>query len=89
MDAAPQSRRGARHVEVGVSAATDVTGYGLVGHLLEMCVDAGAELRVSQCRCSPNARELLARGYQPAGTKRNVDTFRKRVRSSVSERSLR
>src|ERR1043166_9223901 len=34
--------------EVGVTAATDITGYGLVGHLLEMCVDAGAEIHVSQ-----------------------------------------
>jgi len=33
--------------EVGVSAATDVTGYGLIGHLLEMCNGSGtgAELR--------------------------------------------
>ena len=74
--------------EVGVTAATDVTGYGLVGHLLEMCVDAGAELHVSQVPLLANARELLARGYQPAGTKRNVETFRRRVRSSVGEEEL-
>ena len=74
--------------EVGVTAATDVTGYGLVGHLLEMCVAAGAELRVSQVPVLANARELLARGYLPAGSKRNVETFRKRVRSSVSEKEL-
>jgi len=27
----------------------------------------------------PNARELLARGFRPAGTLRNVETFRHRV----------
>lgn len=75
--------------EVGVTAATDVTGYGLVGHLLEMCVDAGAELRVSQVPVLANARELLARGYLSAGSKRNVETFGKRVRSSVSEDELK
>jgi selenide,water dikinase len=75
--------------EVGVTAATDVTGYGLVGHLLEMCVDAGAELRVSQVPVLANARELLARGYFSAGSKRNVETFGKRVRSSVSEDELK
>ncbi len=74
--------------EVGVSAATDVTGYGLVGHLLEMCVETGAELQVSQVPVLANARELLARGYLPAGSKRNVETFRNRVRSSVSEKEL-
>jgi selenide,water dikinase len=74
--------------EVGVTAATDITGYGLVGHLLEMCVETGAELQVSQVPVLANARELLARGYLPAGSKRNVETFRKRVRSSVSEKEL-
>ena len=27
--------------EIGVSAATDITGYGLIGHLLEMCTGSG------------------------------------------------
>ena len=74
-------------VEVGVSAATDVTGYGLVGHLLEMCVGAGvgAEVRVSDVPVMEGAREYLARGYRPEGTMRNAKTFRERVRLSVSE----
>jgi len=67
--------------EVGVSAATDVTGYGLVGHLLEMCSGSGtgAEIRASAVPVLENAREYLARGFRPAGTLRNVDTFRRRV----------
>jgi selenium donor protein len=67
--------------EVGVSAATDVTGYGLIGHLLEMCAGSGvgAEVRASAVPILPNAREYLARGFRPAGTMRNVDTFQKRV----------
>jgi selenide,water dikinase len=74
--------------EVGVTAATDVTGYGLVGHLLEMCVATGAELQVSTVPTLAHARELLARGFVPQGTKRNVATFRSRVRSSVAEEEL-
>ena len=46
-------------------------------------------MRVSDVPVLANARELLARGYQPAGTKRNVATFRKRVRSSVPEGELK
>lgn len=67
--------------EVGVSAATDVTGYGLVGHLLEMCSGSGtgAEIRASAVPVLENAREYLARGFRPAGTLRNVETFRRRV----------
>ena len=75
--------------EVGVTAATDVTGYGLVGHLLEMCVEAGAEIHVSQVPVLANARELLSRGNFSGGSKRNVETFQKRVRSSVSEEELK
>ena len=73
-------------VDAGASAATDITGYGLVGHLLEMCDGSGigAEIRVSAVPVLDGAREYLARGHCPAGTTRNVETFRKRVRTSVS-----
>ena len=73
--------------DVGVSAATDVTGYGLVGHLLEMCAGAGvgAEVRVSDVPVLDGVRDYLARGYRPEGTMRNAKTFRERVRLSVSE----
>jgi len=73
--------------EVGVSAATDITGYGLIGHLLEMCAGSGvgAEVRASAVPVLPNVREYLARGFRPAGTMRNVATFQKRVDVRVPE----
>jgi selenide,water dikinase len=74
-------------VAAGVSAATDITGYGLVGHLLEMCEGsgAGAEIRMSDVPVLDGAREYLARGFKPGGTTRNVDGFRKRVKIAVSD----
>jgi selenium donor protein len=73
--------------EVGVDAATDVTGYGLIGHLLEMCSGSrvGAEISAGAVPILAGARELLARGVFPAGTARNRDTFRRHVVSSVSD----
>jgi len=75
---------------VGVNAATDITGYGLAGHLLEMCAGSGlgAEISMSSIPVLKNTREMLARGYRPAGTIRNVDTFRSRVRSTLPESEL-
>ena len=76
--------------DVGVNAATDITGYGLIGHLLEMCAgsDLGAEISVSAVPVLSKARDFLARGYRPTGTTRNVDTFRSRVRSTLPENEL-
>ena len=73
--------------EAGASAATDVTGYGLIGHLLEMCEGSGvgATISASAVPVLANARESLAKGFSPSGTKRNVTTFRDRVRLNVSE----
>lgn len=67
--------------EVGVHAATDVTGYGLIGHLLEMCVGSGvgAEVRAADVPVLTGAREFLKRGFRPAGTLRNAEAFRSRV----------
>ncbi|HET7710513.1 MAG TPA: selenide, water dikinase SelD [Thermoanaerobaculia bacterium] len=74
-------------VEARVSAATDVTGYGVIGHLLEICNGSGvgAEVSVRHMPVLEGAREYLDRGYCPAGTTRNVDTFRRRVRLEATE----
>lgn len=72
-------------IESGVRAATDITGYGLVGHLLEMCGSVGAEIRASDVPVLAGAREFLARRYRPNGTMRNVETFRRRVDNRASE----
>jgi selenide,water dikinase len=74
-------------VAAGASAATDVTGYGLIGHLLEMCEGsgAGADIQVSRVPVLAGAREFLARGFRPSGTMRNAATFRNRVRLSAPE----
>jgi selenide,water dikinase len=74
-------------VEHRVNAATDVTGYGLLGHLLEMCDGAGlgARIHAAAVPLLGEVRDNLRRGYLPDGTRRNMDTFRPRVRSSVPE----
>jgi selenide,water dikinase len=73
--------------EVGVNAATDITGYGLIGHLLEMCVGSGvgAELHADAVPLLAGARDYLASGFRPAGTLRNAEAFRKRVDVRVDE----
>jgi selenide,water dikinase len=64
-------------VEVGVVAATDVTGYGLLGHLHELAhgSNLAATLRASAVPLLPGARELAAAGVVPGGTRRNWTQF--------------
>jgi selenide,water dikinase len=71
----------------GASAATDVSGYGLIGHLLEMCEGAkvGATIDVSAVPVLAGAREQLARGHRPEGSMRNAKSFRGRVQANVAE----
>lgn len=77
-------------LEVGVSAATDITGYGLLGHLLELCCASGvgASLRVGAVPVLSDARTWLKRGCIPAGTERNLENFRAQVQSEVTEEEL-
>lgn len=70
-------------VEFGVSAATDVTGFGLMGHLLQMLDDRlDAELVAGAIPLLPGARDLAARGILPGGSKRNLEHARNRVDST-------
>lgn len=61
-------------IEAGVSAATDVTGFGLLGHLGEMVQASavGAEIGFEAVPLLPGVAELVAQGFVPGGTKRNL-----------------
>ncbi len=60
-----------------VSASTDVTGYGLLGHLREMLGPRLAvEVRVPAVPLLPGARRLAEKGIAPAGTHRNLEAVR-------------
>ena len=74
-------------VRAGASACTDVTGYGLLGHLREMCSGSGtgARIEASAVPLLTGARELAAKGFVPAGSKRNQSALRSLVRLSASE----
>jgi len=59
---------------VGVHAATDVTGFGLLGHLHSLLLASGvaAELASAAIPLLPHAREMAERGAIPGGTTRNA-----------------
>ena len=61
---------------VGVNAATDITGFGLLGHLKSMVKGSGvsAEVNLSAVPLLPGTRDLLERGVAPGGTHRNVSS---------------
>jgi len=57
----------------GVDAATDITGYGLLGHLRNMVRASGVAARIaaSAVPILPHALELARQGVAPGGTRRN------------------
>lgn len=61
-------------VDVGVEAATDVTGFGLLGHLHEMLAASGvaADLDAAAVPFLEGALELAERGVVPGGTRKNA-----------------
>jgi selenide,water dikinase len=68
-------------LDAGVVAATDVTGFGLLGHLHRMLLASGvaATIRAADVPLLPAARELAAAGHVPGGTKRNLEDLFDRV----------
>jgi len=68
-------------VSVGVSAATDVTGFGLLGHLAGMLRKPGLGARVwsRDVPLLPRALELAEANVCPGGSKRNLKWAERRV----------
>jgi selenide, water dikinase len=64
-----------------VHAVTDITGYGLIGHMLEMLEGSGvaAALDASAIPILPAARRLANEGIFPGGTRANLLSAGKRV----------
>lgn len=61
-------------VAAGAQAATDVTGFGLLGHLYKMCRASGvrAVIDVASVPFLDGARESAQAGYVPGGSRRNL-----------------
>jgi selenide,water dikinase len=60
-------------LEVGVNACTDITGFGLLGHALELAEASkvGIEINASALHIYPQVMELAAIGLVPVGSYRN------------------
>ena len=67
-------------MEVGANACTDITGFGLLGHLQSMARASGTSARVhlSQIPFIEGTRELAQAGVAPGGTHRNPSSRRAR-----------
>ena len=61
--------------EFEVHAATDITGFGLLGHAREMAIGSKVSLTIDSSRLEflPGALEYSREGFLPAGLKRNVE----------------
>ncbi len=71
----------------GVSAMTDVTGFGLLGHLIEMCEgsNVSAEIDYPKVPVFPEALGYLRQGAIPGGTIRNWDSYGHHFKTMDSE----
>ncbi len=57
---------------VGITAATDVTGFGLLGHAHEMAARLGVDLYVGALPVLPGTSEFIEAGVHPGATRRNL-----------------
>jgi selenide, water dikinase len=74
----------------GVVAATDVTGFGLLGHLFKMARASGVTAVVDAAAVPylDGAREALRDGFVSGGTRRNLDWVRPHLAADVDEDEL-
>ena len=74
----------------GITSATDVTGFGLLGHLFKMARASGvtAVVEAAAVPYLAAARPSLAAGFVPGGSRRNLDWVRPHLASDVDEDEL-
>jgi selenide,water dikinase len=74
----------------GATCATDVTGFGLLGHLWKLCRASGvsAVVEAGAVPYLDGARASLAQGYVPGGSRRNLDWVRPHLAGDLDESEL-
>ena len=77
-------------LDAGIEAATDVTGFGLLGHLYKMARASGVTAVVDAAAVPylEGARGSLAAGFVPGGSRRNLDWVRPSLSASVDDDEL-
>jgi len=73
-------------ISIGVHACTDITGYGLLGHLLEMCQGSkvSATLDFNTIPLIEGVYELAQKKFIPGGSKQNLEYVSSYVNFSKS-----
>jgi len=76
-------------LEVGVDACTDVTGFGLIGHLLEMTgCELGAKVYSEEVPLLPEVERFAQMGILPGGAFKNRRYYTKSIISDVDTYKL-
>lgn len=79
-------------LESGAKAATDVTGFGLLGHLFKMCRASGVDAVIDRSAVPSleAARRSIAEGFISGGSRRNLDWVRPHldIATTVTENDL-
>lgn len=68
-------------LEMGAHAATDITGFGLIGHARQMLMQGkvGYRFEYGKVPLLPGVEDFVGAGYYPAGSKRNLKYFEEYV----------
>ena len=80
----------ARALEAGATGATDITGFGLLGHLRTMTEGSGVDvdLHASSIPVLPGVPELVADGLIPGGSRRNLAWAGERLEADGVDQSV-
>ena len=76
--------------ELNANAITDVTGFGLLGHLIEMIGDSDVTVNIYLDRVPviEHAKEYFNNGVYPSGSKRNFDSAKESIIYSDDQESF-
>ena len=71
----------------GVTAMTDVTGFGLLGHLIEICEGSNlsAVVFADKIKTLDGVKDYIAQGCVPGGTGRNFESYGHKVGTLTEE----